>query len=347
MNSQAISFVTGALIIAASVGASSLTPLDAQADQPFPGRASLAIPRSDSYPGYVATPGLEGPFTIVGSDSMSGLVEGWAEGYRRYQPNLKLSLELKGSATGPAALIEGAADVSPMARPMKKAELEEFQAEYGFTPTMLRVAVAAVGVYVPTSSKLESISLRELDAIFSQERRVAGGTAPESWGALNINGVTSGEKIVPISISPESPVGAYFRQQVLDVAPFTERLVTVASTDALIETLSATQGGIGIGELVGPEMLNRRGVKLIPVSDPASGKPTPVFPSEARLHDGSYPLGRYLLTYFVRAPQEELEPATKDFLTFILSEEGQRVVRRKGLIPISPSVAKAQLLELK
>lgn len=335
-------FISG-IAFSAALSLPAIAPQNAAAEQPHGGRGSLALPRGETYPAYSPSPDLAGPLTAVGSDSMSELLEGWSQAYRRLQPKLVLNMELRGSATGPAALIDGVTDLAPMARPMKKAELEEFQTHYGFDPTMIRVAVAAVGVYVRQDSPIRSISMRDLDAIFSKERKIAGGNAPATWADLGVSGDVAQEKVIPISGAPDSALVSYFRQQALDVAPFSERLVTVASTEALFETLSATPGGIAIGEVVPADQLARRGVKLLPVAQEEKGA---VLPSDQALRDGKYPLGRYLLVYIVRAPGEAVEDATADFLRFVLSEEGQRIVRRSGLIPIPPEIARAQLVEL-
>ena len=48
------------------------------------------------------------------------------------------------------------------------------------------------------------------------------------------------------------------------------------------------------------------------------------------LLNGTYPLGRYLYIYFNKAPNKPLDPLTREFLTFVLSKEGQEVVVKDG-----------------
>jgi phosphate transport system substrate-binding protein len=45
---------------------------------------------------------------------------------------------------------------------------------------------------------------------------------------------------------------------------------------------------------------------------------------------GRYPLGRVMFIYFNKRPGKPLEPLTREFLKYILSREGQKVVADDG-----------------
>ncbi|HON78867.1 MAG TPA: hypothetical protein PK544_10275, partial [Spirochaetota bacterium] len=56
---------------------------------------------------------------------------------------------------------------------------------------------------------------------------------------------------------------------------------------------------------------------------------------QAEVRNGSkrdYPVSRTLYMY---VNKKKLTPATREFIVFILSNEGQRIVRESGFIPIS------------
>lgn len=61
----------------------------------------------------------DGVITSVGSDSMGELMNVWVEHYKKLRPKVTVQLTSGGSAAAPAALIEGSANIGPMARPMK------------------------------------------------------------------------------------------------------------------------------------------------------------------------------------------------------------------------------------
>ena len=58
-----------------------------------------------------------------------------------------------------------------MSRPMKPGEVDQVEEKYAFKPTRLRVAMDALAVYVHRDNPVESLTLAQLDAIFSKTRK--------------------------------------------------------------------------------------------------------------------------------------------------------------------------------
>ena len=58
---------------------------------------------------------------------------------------------------------------------------------------------------------------------------------------------------------------------------------------------------------------------------------------------GRYPLGRMLYVYVDKDPNEELPPMVSEFLKYMLSQEGQRVVVKDGYLPLTPALAAREL----
>jgi phosphate transport system substrate-binding protein len=56
-----------------------------------------------------------------------------------------------------------------------------------------------------------------------------------------------------------------------------------------------------------------------------------VAPSAASFQDRSYPLSRSIYFYVKKGPGQALDPKVREFLRFVLSKEGQEVVRQSGL----------------
>ena len=50
--------------------------------------------------------------------------------------------------------------------------------------------------------------------------------------------------------------------------------------------------------------------------------------------DGSYPLARFLYIYVDKPPLEDLDPLRLEFVKFVLSKEGQEMVRKEGYLPL-------------
>ena len=86
------------------------------------------------------------------------------------------------------------------------------------------------------------------------------------------------------------------------------------------------------------------GVRAVPLS-PAAGQPA-VAASSENAANGSYPLARFLHIYVNKAPNRSLDRLTAEFLRFILSSQGQRVIIKAGFDPLDAQTAAEQLAKL-
>jgi phosphate transport system substrate-binding protein len=73
----------------------------------------------------------------------------------------------------------------------------------------------------------------------------------------------------------------------------------------------------------------------------------PVRLSKATVANRTYPLSRSIYIYIDRTPGEPVDPSLKEFLTYVLSREGQEAVTRSdGYLPLTPQLAQEQLQKL-
>ena len=91
--------------------------------------ASAALALDAALPAYQPVNGISGELKSVGSDTLDHEMELWAKGFKERYPNVKIAIEGKGSATAPAALLEGVSQFGPMSRPMTAAESERVRKE--------------------------------------------------------------------------------------------------------------------------------------------------------------------------------------------------------------------------
>lgn len=278
-----------------------------------------------------------GSLTSVGSDSMDTLVALWVQDYSQHQPNVSIQVQSRGSASAPAALIEGVADLGPMARTMSTPELESFKTKYGFSPTQIRTAVAGVSVYVAKDNPLSKISLKDLDAIFSASPKRGSERQLKSWKDLNVAEASLGNlEIVPVGTLTESPAYAYFRQRVLLQNDFRKDITLTADTNTVLDTVAVNKAAIGFG-MTGATHPGVREVAIsLEITDEA------YLPSEQNILSGKYPLSRYLNVYIVREPGKDVDATTKDFLRYVLSQEGQHIVKKQGLMPLPAEVVREE-----
>src|ERR671931_2451161 len=137
---------------------------------------------------YTKVSGVSGNISSVGSDTMNNLMTLWGEDFKRLYPNVNIQIQGAGSSTAPPALTEGTANLGPMSRPMKDAEIEAFEQKYGYKPTGIAVAIDALAVYVHKDNPIEGLSIPQIDAIFSATRKCGYDSDIKNWGQLGLKG---------------------------------------------------------------------------------------------------------------------------------------------------------------
>jgi phosphate transport system substrate-binding protein len=139
-------------------------------------------------PDYKAVQGVSGTIKGIGSDTMNNMMALWAEGFKKMYPNVQVEIEGKGSSTAPPALIEGTATFGPMSRAMKQQEIDSFAAKYGYKPTELPTSIDMLAVYVHKDNPVKALSLTQVDAIFSKNRKRGNAEDITGWGQLGLKG---------------------------------------------------------------------------------------------------------------------------------------------------------------
>ncbi len=292
---------------------------------------------ADPAPDYVRARLKPGTLSSVGSDSMNDIMEDWVEAYENLQPAVEVNLVSRGSALAPAALIDGSANVGPMARPMKEDELELFVSRFGFEPTQIKTAVATVAVYVSEDNPVSELSLSDLDSIFS--RSVSrSDKASKLWSEVSKD--SGADEIVPVAVLETSPISLYFRQKVMLQGYFRDGINRVSGSESIFKAIENDKRVIGFGPLVEPP----KGVKLVAVKN--SPTETAVIPSADIGDEMAYPLSRFLNLYVVQKPGEKLDSKTSDFLAFILSRQGQELVESSGLLKLSQELLEQELTKI-
>src|SRR3954465_764396 len=151
------------------------------------GMYAQAIRIDDKLPDYKPVSGISGKLSSIGSDTLNNLMTYWAEDFKKIYPNVTIEIEGKGSSTAPPALIAGTSQLGPMSRKMKAEEIDAFEKKYGYKPRSVGVAIDALAVYVNKDNPIKSLTLQQVDSIFSSTRK-RGGQAITTWGQLGLTG---------------------------------------------------------------------------------------------------------------------------------------------------------------
>ncbi|WP_326001246.1 PstS family phosphate ABC transporter substrate-binding protein [Serratia rubidaea] len=282
---------------------------------------------------------LSGNLSSVGSDTLANLMSLWAQDFSQHYPNINLQMQAAGSSTAPTALAAGAAQLGPMSRPMKAAELSAFEQRYGYAPLAVPVAVDALVVLVHQDNPLPGLNLGQLDQIFSATRRCGAAEALGNWGQLALPGAWAQRSIQRFGRNSASGTYGYFKLRALCGGDFMARVNELPGSASVVQAVSGSLNSIGYASIG----FRASGVRLLPLAERGDRYVTP---SVANVRNGSYPLARYLYIYINKAPQRPLEPLTAAFLDRVLSAQGQALVNQDGYLPLSPETLRKTRLEL-
>jgi phosphate transport system substrate-binding protein len=286
-------------------------------------------------PEYTPVSGISGNLNSIGSDTLNNLMLLWADGFRAIYPNVNIQVQGAGSSTAPAALIDGTAQMGPMSRAMTGAEMDRFEARYGYRPTEIRVAIDALAVFVNRDNPIEGLSLPQIDAIFSDTYRL-GHVPIRNWGDV---GLTGDWRNRPMSLYGRNSVSGtygFFKNVALGGGDFDgARYQEQPGSSTVVQSVTADRFGIGYSGIG----YTTSGVRAISVAKENGGKlyePTP-----ENCISGDYPLARFLYVYVNKNPREPMDRTTFEFIRFINSTQGQEVVVRDGFFPLPAAAAKA------
>jgi phosphate transport system substrate-binding protein len=286
---------------------------------------------------YAKTSGVSGNINSVGSDTMNNMMTLWSESFTKLYPNIKVQVEGKGSSTAPAALIAGTAQFGPMSRAMRSTELDQFQAKYGYKPTQIRTSYDALAVYVNKDNPIQKLTLAQVDAVFSKNRK-RGGKAVNTWGDLGLTGDWASRPISLYGRNSASGTYGFFKEHTLKNGDYKDAVKEQPGSASVVQGVTEDRYGIGYSGIG----YRTSGVKVVPLAETTNF-------SDGSYEDvvaGKYPLNRFLFVYINRAPGKPLDPLVREFVKFIVSKEGQEVVVKDGYLPLTAAIAKAELAKV-
>jgi len=285
------------------------------------GLFSGVIGCSGAGPNESASTGTSGVvIRITGSDTMVNLDQAWAENYKKARPDVSVQIAGGGSGVGIAGLIDGILDIAASSRDMAPDEIERATKRTGAEPKGFTVGLDALAVYVHQDNPLEAVSMEDLAEIYGDGGHIV------RWSQAGVkNAACASDEIIRVSRQNNSGTYVYFREAVLG----TRRELKLGSIDQsgskdVVALVSRTPCAIGYSGMA----YAIPGVKTLRMSK-KKGE-AGVAPTAESALDGSYPLARPLYLYTRGNPTGPV----KEFIDWALGEDGQRVVRDIGYVPV-------------
>ncbi len=280
---------------------------------------------------------VSGTIKSIGSDTMNNLMTLWAEGFRKMYPNVQVEVEGKGSGTAPAALIAGTASFGPMSREMKSKENDDFEKKFGYKPTGIASSIDMLAVYIHKDNPLKGLSLQQVDAIFSKSRKGGADKDITTWGDLGLTGEWKDKPISLYGRNAASGTYGYFKENALFGGDYKDSVKEQPGSSSVVQGVASDKYAIGYSG-IGYKTAD---VLAVPLSKKTGEEFVTAEPANA--YSGDYPMARFLFIYINHKPGSQLDPLRREFIKYILSQEGQRDVVNDGYLPITAKVAEKTL----
>lgn len=303
----------------------------------FPGMLFAQLQVDPKLPVYERVSGVSGTIKSIGSDTMNNMMTLWAEGFQEIYPNVQIEIEGKGSSTAPPALIQGTATFGPMSRPMKANEIDDFEKRYGYKPTEIGTSIDMLAVYVNKDNPIEGLSLPQVDAIFSTNRKGGAEKDLNRWGELGLSGSFAQSPISLYGRNSASGTYAFFKENALYGGDYKPTVKEQPGSSSVVQGVATDKFGIGYSGIG----YKTSDVRALPLS--LEGEDY-VEPTAENADD--YPLSRFLYVSVNYRPGSELDPLRREFLKYIYSQQGQKAVVKDGYLPIPAVIAEAQLAKV-
>ena len=300
----------------------------------------FALEVDHKLPDYRKTSGVSGSVKSIGSDTLNNLMTYWFEGFRALYPSVKVEIEGKGSSTAPPSLIQSTSQFGPMSRAMKSKEVDAFEKKFGYKPAVIRVAVDALAVFVHKDNPIESISLKQLDAIFSKNRKSGYAKDIRTWGDLGLTGTWANKPISLYGRNSASGTYGYFKDVALFKGDYKDSVKEQPGSSAVVQGIATDKYAIGYSG-VGYKTAD---VRIVPLSVDIGD--TAYDANAENAYSGDYPLARFLYVYLNKNPNTNLEPLRAEFVKYVLSKQGQQIVIKDGFYPVSNMLAEQDKVAL-
>ncbi|MSO54222.1 MAG: PstS family phosphate ABC transporter substrate-binding protein [Rhodospirillales bacterium] len=286
---------------------------------------------------YKPVSGVSGSLKSIGSDTLNNLMTLWAEGFKAQYPNVNIEIEGKGSGTAPPALIRGTAQFGPMSRPMKSAEIDEFEKKYGYKPSAVRSAVDALAVFVHKDNPVKCLTLQQVDAVFSKTRRGGSDKDMATWGQLGVTGEWADRPISLYGRNSASGTYGYFKEVALFNGDYKDSVKEQPGSSAVVQGIASDRFAMGYSG-VGYKTAD---VKTVPLSAKAGA--TCYDATSDNAYSGDYVLSRFLYIYVNVNPNQALDPLRAEFIKYVYSKAGQQAVLKDGFFPVTGAIAREDL----
>src|SRR5258708_3918004 len=316
--------------------------------------ACVSAQTLESLPHYQPRQRVTGVIRIWGHgspkhDFMGRLMKSWEEGFRKFQPAIRIENKMYGTASAIGALYTGVADLAILGEEIHAPAAAAFARVMHYPPFEIEIATGSLDVrnfdyahvfFVHKDHPLSRMTLTQLDAIFGNEHR-RGARNIRTWGQLGLQGEWASKPITPYGWRIDDDFATYLQDTLLmgshkwncDLREFRHINNPDGSIydhgQQILDGLAKDRYGIAVSNL---RYMNAD-VKPLALAVSDGG---PYYEANKdNLIQRKYPFTRIIPAFIDRASGKPVDPRVKEFLRYILSYEGHDIVREGGDLPLN------------
>lgn len=275
----------------------------------------------------------EGRIVVAGSDGAVKMMRRQSQRFMALYPKSDIVILGGGSKAGIVALNEGRARIAVVSRDLT-AEEDSVIRLNGGKAKGYKIAHDGLAVIVNSGNQVRQLTFEQLEKIFTG--KVSGWS--RAGGSLGM-----------VMVVPGPNLGSYeyFQKIVMKGAPYSKKAYPCSANAQIVETVKKYPGAVGLVPMsylysdwdVWPPV-KEKGIKAVAVG---LVKESGFFmPNQKTVNEGNYPLTHPLYLYvnetLERTFVEGRYSLAHGFVTFVCSNEGQRIVAKQGLVPATVPV---------
>jgi phosphate transport system substrate-binding protein len=257
---------------------------------------------------------------VKGSDTIVNMAQRLAEVYMQNHPETAIAVTGGGSGVGIAALIGNQIDIADASRSMSEKEYAAAK-ENAVVPVEIAIGIDGLSLIVNGANPVKSLTNAQAGAIFRGEIT--------NWSEV-------GGPNMPISLygrQPSSGTYVFIQEQLMAKKDYSPKMKQMNGNADILEGVKndkAAIGYVGVGYVFDDKGKVFEGIKVLDMAKDA--KSPAISPLDKNnVMTGVYPISRALYQYTNGKPKGSV----RDFITFELGPEGQKVVEEMGFYPLA------------
>ena len=314
--------------------------------------AASSVSADASLSHFAAAPEVAGSIKAVAADTMDGLMKRWVADFRSRQPHVAIEMQSRASMNVPTALTSSGARIAALSRELNPSDVQAFRTMHGYAPAEIKVALGsydtpthtvALTFYVNDANPVAKLTLQQLDAMWCTSLHRGFATQVTHWGQLGLIGRWADAPVHLVGVVLPDGVPNFIERRVCDGGEIRSGILgeknggPTSVLTRIVQDVAKDLYAIGYAGFH-----NRQpGTHAVQIAESSAG---PYYSGSLdEVRRAVFPLTRFVYLYVDLPPKPaESDSAVRQFLTYVLSLEGQQEVERDGTFMPMPASIVAQ-----